>query len=252
MLWYKSWLETRWRFFIGLGLFMLSAGGVVYVYPQVMKLIPRLGDLDTSGALGERIKDAVALQRDFRGYIWSQWVRQNLTQMGTLFAVILGSGGPYSQRSELFTLSLPVSRQRLVSVRAAAGLGELLVIIFVSFLLIPLFSPSVGQSYGVGTALVHALCAFVASAVFFSLAALLSTSFSDIWRPLLIACAAAIVLWIAGQIIRELSPYSIFTLMNGEKYFRSGQVPWVGLLAAASLSAAMLYAAVVNIERRDF
>jgi ABC-type transport system involved in multi-copper enzyme maturation permease subunit len=252
MLWYKSWLETRWRFFIGLGLFMLSAGGIVYAYPQVMKLIPRLGDLETSGPLGQRIKDAVALQRDYRGYIWSQWGAQNLAQMATLFAVILGSGGPYSHRSELFTLSLPVSRQRLVSVRAAAGLGELLVIIFVSFLVIPLFSPSVGQSYGVTTALVFALCAFVASAVFFSLAALLSTSFSDIWRPLLIACAAAIVLWIAGQMISELSPYSIFTLMNGEKYFRSGQVPWIGLLAAASLSAAMLYAAVVNIERRDF
>ena len=252
MLWYKSWLETRWRFFIGLGLFMLSAGGVVYVYPQVMKLIPRLGDLETSGALGERIKEAVALQRDYRGYIWSQWMQQNVTQMGTLFAVILGSGGPYSQRSELFTLSLPVSRRRLVGVRAMAGLGELLVIILVSFLVIPLFSPSVGQTYSVGAALVHALCAFVASAAFLCLAALLSTSFSDIWRPLLIACAVAIVLWIAGQVISELSPYSIFTLMNGEKYFRSGQVPWIGLLAAASLSAAMLYAAVVNIERRDF
>ena len=252
MLWYKSWLETRWRFLIGLGLFMLSAGGVVYIYPQVMKLIPRLGDLDTSGALGQRLKEAVALQRDYRGYIWSQWMRQNLTQMATLFAVILGSGGPYSQRSELFTLSLPVSRQRLVSVRAAAGLAELLVIIVVSFLMIPMFSPSVGQSYSIGAALVHALCAFVASAAFFSLAALLSTSFSDIWRPLLIACAAAVVLWIAGEVIADLAPYSIFTLMSGEEYFRSGQVPWIGLLVTASLSAAMLYAAVLNIERRDF
>ena len=252
MVWYKSWLETRWRFFIGLGLFMLSAGGVVYVYPQVMKLIPRLGDLETGGALGRRIQEAVAVQRDYRGYIWSQWNRQNLTQMATLFAVILGSGGPYSQRSELFTLSLPVSRRRLVGVRAMAGLSELLVIIVVSFLMILLVSPSVGQSYGFVTALIHTLCAFVASAAFFSLAALLSTSFSDIWRPLLIACAVAVVLWVAGQVIQDLNPYSIFTLMNGEKYFRSGQVPWVGLLAAGSLSAAMLYAAVVNVERRDF
>ena len=38
MLWYKSWLETRWRFLIGLGLLLLSAGGIVYVYPQVVKL----------------------------------------------------------------------------------------------------------------------------------------------------------------------------------------------------------------------
>src|SRR5438093_3158082 len=162
MLWYKAWLETRWRFFIGLGLLVLSASGVVYVYPQVMKLIPRLGDLDTSGALGQRIKDAVELQRDYRGYVWSQWMRQNLTQMSTFFAVILGSGGPYSQRSELFTLSMPASRQRLVGVRAAAGLAELFLIVVVSTLVIPLFSPSVGQRYGVSAALIHAVCAFVA------------------------------------------------------------------------------------------
>src|SRR5262245_60037252 len=161
--------------------------------------------------------------------------------MATLFAIILGSGGPYAHRSELFTLSLPVSRQRLVGVRAGAGLAELLVMVVVASLVIPLMSPGVGQSYSVGSALVHALCAFIASAAFFSLATLLSTSFSDIWRPLLIACAAAVVLWLADQVLRDLSPYSIFTLMNGEKYFRSGQLPWVGLVVAASLSAAMLY-----------
>lgn len=252
MLWYKTWLETRWRFFICLGLLVLSAGGVVYAYPQVMKLIPRLGDLETSGPLGQRLKDAVKLQRDYRGYVWSQWISGNLTQMATFFAVILGSGGPYSQRSELFTLSLPVSRQRLVGVRALSGLAELLIMMVASSLVIPLFSPSVGQSYSLGSALVYALCAFVASAAFFSLATLLSTSFSDIWRPLLIACAVAVVVWLAGQVLRDFTPYSIFTLMNGEKYFRSGQVPWIGLAAAASLSAAMLYGAARNIEHRDF
>jgi len=252
MLWYKSWLETRWRFLIGLALFVLSAGGIVIAYPQVMKLLSSTSELDTSGPLGQRIKEGVELARDFRGYIWSQWFRQNLVQMATLFAIILGSGGPYAHRSELFTLSLPVSRQRLVGVRAGAGLAELLVMVVVASLVIPLMSPGVGQSYGVGSALMHALCAFIASAAFFSLATLLSTSFSDIWRPLLIACAAAVVLWLADQVLRDLSPYSIFTLMNGEKYFRSGQLPWVGLVVAASLSSAMLYGAVVNIERRDF
>ena len=37
MLWYKSWLETRWRFLIGLALLMLSAGGTVLAYPQVVE-----------------------------------------------------------------------------------------------------------------------------------------------------------------------------------------------------------------------
>jgi hypothetical protein len=252
MLWYKAWLETRWRFFIGLCLLVLSAGGVVYAYPQVMKLIPRAGDLDTSGALGQRIKDAVELSRDYRGYVWGQWIRQNLTEFATFFAIVLGSGGPYAQRSELFTLSLPVSRQRLVGVRAVAGLVELLVIVFVSSLVIPLFSPSVGEHYSLLNALVHALCAFVAGAAFFSLATLLSTSFSDIWRPLLIGCAVAAALWIVEQVVRGMAPYSIFTVMNGESYFRSGHLPWIGLIASAGLSMVMLFGAVKNIEHRDF
>src|SRR5262249_22484628 len=144
MLWYKSWLETRWRFFIGLGLLLLSAGGIVFVYPQGMKLPPRAREPGTTRELGQRIREGVELSRDFRGYIWSQWMRQNLAQMATFFAIILGSGGPYSQRSELFTLSLPVSRQEVVRVRAFTGLGELLAMVFLSTLAIPLVSPSVG------------------------------------------------------------------------------------------------------------
>ena len=172
MLWYKSWLETRWRFLIGLALLMLLG--------RRHRLRLSAGDEADSAdsAISTRAarsagasKRPSRLQRDYRGYIWSQWIRQNLTQMATLFAVLLGTGGLLSQRSELFTLSLPVSRRRLVSVRAMAGLGELLVIIVVSFLVIPLFSPSVGQRYGVGDGAgpCH-LCLFVASAAFFSLA----------------------------------------------------------------------------------
>ncbi len=41
MLWYKSWLETRWRFVIGLVLLMFSAASTVFTYPEVIKLIPR-------------------------------------------------------------------------------------------------------------------------------------------------------------------------------------------------------------------
>ena len=35
MLWQKMWLETRWRFLIGLALMACSAGGVVFTYPHV-------------------------------------------------------------------------------------------------------------------------------------------------------------------------------------------------------------------------
>jgi hypothetical protein len=252
MLWYKAWLDTRWRFLIGLALLTLAAFGIVLYYPEVVKLLPLVPSIDTSGALGRRIKEAAELQRSYRGYIWSQWFGQTPTQMGTLFAVLLGNGGAVSQGAALFTLSLPVSRNQLLAVRAGAGLAEWLVLALVPSLLIPLLSPAVGQTYSLVSALVHATCLFVVGAVFFSLALLLSTVFTDFWRPLLLACAAAFVLGLAELLARNLSRFGFFSLMSGEMYFRTGAVPWPGLLVSAALSASMLYGAALNLARRDF
>jgi ABC-2 type transport system permease protein len=254
MLWHKSWLDTRWRFLIGLALLALSAVGVVYSYPRVMKLIPLAPAIDTGGEVGRRIKEAVDLSRDYRGYVWSQWFRQNMLQTWTIFAVILGSGAVVTHDSHggLFTLSLPVSRARLLGVRAATVLGQLLVLAIVPSLLLPLCSPAVGEAYRVGDALVHAGCMFMAGTVFFSFAFLLSTTFDDVWRPLLIALVVAMALALCPIAIPELSRYSVFAVMSGESYFRSGRIPLVGLILCVAASAAMLYAAAVSIGRRDF
>jgi len=40
--------------------------------------------------------------------------------------------------------------------------------------------------------------------------------------------------------------------MSGEMYFRTGRMPWLGLLASAAGSVALLYAAARNFARRDF
>jgi ABC-type transport system involved in multi-copper enzyme maturation permease subunit len=255
MLWYKSWLETRWRFLIGLALVIMSVAGTVFAYPKVMQLMPLVPAIDVSGVLGRRIREAAELARSYRGYVWSQWFRQNMTQMLTLFAVLLGTGGLLSQSSgggALFTLSLPASRNRLLGVRAATGLAELLVLAFVPTLLLPVLSPAVGQTYGFGDALVHGVCLFVAGAVVFSLAFLLSTVFSDVWRPALIACFVAAVLALCEPFFPGLSRHSLFGIMNGELYFRGGGLPWLGLVASAAVSVAMLYVATRNIARHDF
>ena len=43
------------------------------------------------------IREAVEIQKDFRGFIWYQAFRQNLMQMGVFFAVLLGCGGLLSE-----------------------------------------------------------------------------------------------------------------------------------------------------------
>ena len=256
MLWYKSWLETRWRFLIGLGVLMLSVAGTVLAWPRVQQMLPIASGIDGSTLIGQRLKAMVDLSRTYGGYIWAQWVRQNMAQMLSFFAVLIGSGGLVSQASRghggLFTLSLPVSRERLLGVRAATGLAEVLALAFVPPLLLPLLSPAVGASYGIADVLVYATCAFVAAAVLFSLATLLSTVFNDVARPILVACAIAAGLAILEPFFGELSRYGLFGTMAGETYFRGGGLPWLGLLASAAVSAALLFAASRNLARQDF
>jgi ABC-type transport system involved in multi-copper enzyme maturation permease subunit len=256
MLWYRSWRESRWRFTIGLILLTLSALSLVATYRQVSALSPVLpATIDTNSDFGRRILEIAALSREYRGYIWSEWFRQNLSSSWTTFAVILGGIGILSQTTRdatLFTLSLPVSRRRLIVIRAATGLAQLAIMALVPSLVIVAVSPAVGEHYGIGPALVHGGLLFVAGSVFFSLSFLLSTFWTDPWRPALIALGAAIVIGLCEQVSSDFARFGIFRVMSGEDYFRGNGVPWIGLAITTPLSALMLYLATLNLERRDF
>lgn len=253
MLWHKSWLETRWRFAIGLALLVCTAAGVVFTYPEVKQLIPMIR-IDAGGELGRRIRESAELARDYRGYVWSQWFGQQLAHTWTLFAVLLGSGGLMSQRvrgGALFTLSLPVSRGRVLAVRAATALAELAVLGLVPTLVVVALSPAVGESYPLGDAVIHAACLVIAGSALFALAFALSTVFSDVWRPPLIALLVAVVLRLLDM-VPALARLDVVHVMSAESYFRGDGLPWLGLLASAAAAALLLYAAARNIARQDF
>jgi ABC-type transport system involved in multi-copper enzyme maturation permease subunit len=257
MLWHKAWLETRWRFISALLILTVLAGGNVYDYIATQQLLPRLNATTSSpGAevtgLGAALKEAMETQKNFRGFIWYQAFRQNLTQMGVFFAVLLGCGGLLSESSRgsaLFTLSLPITRRRLIGARTGTGLAQWLAISLVAPLSIAILAPSIGEQFTIVDALAHGLCIFFVGAVFFSLASFLSTLFGDIWRPMLlalgIACGVAILSFAVPQL-------SIFSVMSGESYFRTGTLPWAGFLTSAVLATALLYSAAETLERRDF
>jgi len=256
MLWYKAWLETRWRFLIGLFLLVGSAAMIVLAYTRVIRmLLPLVPDVTPDTQIGRELKEAAELLRSYRGYIWSQWFSQNMPQTWSIFAVMLGTGGLVAQTSRggaLYTLSMPVSRTRLLGVRAATGLSELFVLAIVPSLVLPIVSPAVGQTYGIGDALVHGVCLFVRGSTLFSLAFLLSTVFADLWRPAIIAFCALAVVGFFERIFHDALPSSLFHIMSAERYFRGQGVPWPGLIFSALVSAALVYGAVANIERRDF
>jgi hypothetical protein len=76
--------------------------------------------------------------------------------------------------------------------------------------------------------------------------------FSDVWRPSLIVLCGAVGLAVVEAVFPDLSRYSLYHVISAEAYFRTGALPWLGLLTSAAMSAAMLYAATVRIARQDF
>jgi hypothetical protein len=252
MLWYKAWLDTRWRFLIGLALLTCTVLANVLSYASVPELLELAAHADPKGALAREINETVQLSGSFHGFVWGV-VRHNLLYLWALFAALLGADGPLSRRrGALFTLSLPVSRGRLFTVRAASGLLELSALALIPMLVVPLAAPAVGQTYPLADALVHGASIALGGAVFYCLALLLSTVFEDRWPPLVITLASAVAAGVCSELIPALAPFSPVSVMTGESYFFSGTPAWGRLFVWLCVSAGMLYAAVRSIETRDF
>jgi hypothetical protein len=250
MLWQKSWFDTRWRFLIGLALLLVMACGTLYSYRMFQNLLPTIGAANVpDGPLTAAIEEAVTIQRTFRGFVWYQWFDGNLMSLATLFAALLGTGGPLTGRGVLFSLALPVSRSDWLATRVATGLIELAVLTVVPSLLIALAAPLVGEQYGFGDAVVHSIALFLVSTLFFAFAVLLSTLFNDLWRPLLLTCGAALVIGVAGYV---LPSGGLFAVMSAQGYFETGSLPLLGLAASLAVTAALLYAARSKIAHCDF
>ena len=255
MLWFKSWLETRWRFIAGLVLLAGAAVSVAMIYPQARAMIPMARNMPTDGVIGEQIRKAAEMIVTFRGYAQQQWNSQNIPQLGVLFAIMLGSGGVFSQTpagGAMFTLALPVSRRRLMLTRAAMGLGELGLILLVSALALTLAALAIGENYGITDALMHALLAFIGCSVFFALALALSSVFADVWRPLLFTIVIACAIGFTELMLGDKLTVGIFHTIRGDDWYASSQLPWAGLGLCFALSAGLIFAAVLHLERRDF
>ena len=98
MLWHKAWLETRWRFISAMVILTILAGSSVFDYLATQRLLPQLASTTASPAaessgLAAAIREAIEVQTDFRGFVWYRTFRDNLSNMGVFFAILLGCGG---------------------------------------------------------------------------------------------------------------------------------------------------------------
>jgi hypothetical protein len=255
MLWYKAWLDTRWKFAIGLTLLLFSATATIFSYASVQELIeslPAVGPGDR-GVYSEAIREAMEVQRTFRGYVWSNFFSGNSLNLVVMLAAVLGSGSPLSRsgRGLLFSLALPVSRRHWIATRAATLLAQLFVLTFVPSLALAMLAPLAQQYFGLGEALVYGTGLFIGASVFASLALFFSTVFEDVWRPLLLTVCAAFAIAAVGIYLLP-EGRGLFAAMSASSYFFDGSLLWPELSLCVAATAALFYAAAANTARRDY
>jgi ABC-type transport system involved in multi-copper enzyme maturation permease subunit len=156
MLWYKAWLETRSRFLISLGLILAICSYRVF----------HLDSLGDSGTLPSWY------------YFALQQTHEQLCLMWVLAVMLLMMGGLVREKAvgaSTFTLSLPVSRTRLMSVRISVGLIEAMAMALVPWTVMFLIAITTGKANSVSWALFHVALLAGGGLLFFAFALLISS-----------------------------------------------------------------------------
>lgn len=202
MLWYKAWLETRFRFIVAAALaisccafFVLGNSFILGTWREWEQLHPH--QPEQAWILRATV--------DYPYFIWHFVFRILFQQLWVLCAVLIGLGGlsrEAAQGTVGFTLSLPVSRHRLVGARTAMGVVEIAVLAFIPAIVIPILSLFIGKPYPIFQGVAHSLLLFVVGLVFFALGVFLSTLIRTEYGPALIGISMVAVFYFV------LTPYS--------------------------------------------
>lgn len=234
MLWLKAWFETRWRLLfmslVGaliLALFVEVLGGARAAHPQqtlsvLLRLTALLSFTGTIMLAGSGIETASPRP---------------------------GPSDKGSERSSLFTLSLPVTRTRLFAVRTVSGALESIVLVVllgvVTWLLMPRHAVNAYETLAYLPAILS--CSLAAYAI----SACLSTFCDEGWR---IRGSGLVVVMLfmlaaAGKLPRSIN---IFRGIGVTSPLVAQQIPWMTIATACILALLFFGAALMIIQTRDY
>jgi ABC-2 type transport system permease protein len=238
MLWYKAWLETRSRFIIAIvGCTALCSMWIVEFSKQT------------------------ASSREVTGLFYLlHGIHEVLAFVWILSVILLMMGGLVQEHAvgtSSFTLSLPVSRFHLMSVRIVMGLVQAFVLMVVPWLAMLYVSGSVGKTYPISQMCFHLFLLWSGGVVFLALAVLVSSIVEGQYTAPVVSIGMAVLLANALKAER-LTPYSPWTFMVGSEYFQrrtgllSGQVPLLHAAAFFAVAILLLFLSIRVIQQRDF
>ncbi|MBO0801056.1 MAG: hypothetical protein J2P31_19745, partial [Blastocatellia bacterium] len=207
MLWKKGWWETRWLFLTGLAAILLMLALMFAIDYDAAKWLAKLRH---SEGLSEGERNILA---SFQGRTWALWFKALLNFLWTDYAVIMGAAClmnpgfaclmnpclPAQGGAGLFTLSLPVSRRKVLWWQALIGFSEIFLVALIVPILLPLIARFQGQWFSWKDALIYTLMMVLGGAVFFCFSFLLAVILGNFIVAFIVAEAVVIAHFLSSQ-----------------------------------------------------
>jgi hypothetical protein len=153
--------------------------------------------------------------------------------------------------SILFTLSLPVSRLRLLGVRAFIGWVEAMCAIGMFCCALWLATPALRAVATVTEMFEYAGTMMVCASALYFLSVLLATFLDDQWRVWGTMLSGAGLWWLSG---RSLLPASadLFRAMGDNSPLIAHTIPWTAMAFSLGLCAVLFCAALRIVQTREY
>ena len=237
-MWRKLWLESRWRFLIGIAL--VAAVSSVDV-AQADIVMPRLG----------------LLHDQFNQFVWKMYFTR-VSLAWILATLLLTAGGLCREQTlgtSLFSLSLPISRKRWLITRALMAAGESLALAFVPTVVIPVVSSFTGHAYSPWQAAKFSLLMFLTGLATFGVGVLGSSLMQGEYAAVLLGIGYVFLIGMAANIALPAGQYADYITGRyhmDANWHLTGGWPWWAV--AGNLAAAILFLTIAarQLEQRDF
>ncbi|HEX2661696.1 MAG TPA: ABC transporter permease subunit [Candidatus Acidoferrum sp.] len=179
--------------------------------------------------------------------------------MWVLVVVLLGMGGIVRERAlgtSSLTLSLPVSRVRLLGVRVVMGVLQAIALAVAPWVTVLVVSRIAGLHVLITQVGLYVLLLVGGGLVYFAMAVLVSSLvIGEYTAP---AIAFGVVLLNAIIFDAWLRRFNVWRLVTGDfsidktTYLLSTHLPWLGILASLSVGVLMVLASTIVVQRREF
>lgn len=237
MLWYKGWLETRYRVVFCMG---WAAVFLALTRPWQMPV-------PAPGAQGH-------------GAVYGLVVFACPTLVMVVSAM-LGGSGVVTQASlqatkglhgsTLYTLSLPVSRRRLLAVRAGLGWLEVVGVMAVLCAVLWALTPALRAVATPAEMAEYAMALIACGSTLYAISVLLATFLDDVWRTWGTMLASA-ALWWASVRVPVPEAINFFRAMRENSPVLTHTVPWSAMGFSVALGAVLIVVAVRVVRAREY